>query len=130
MAKIMVADGFSAIRELLMEELASEGHIVTAVGEIKSIQERIPIIEPDLLIMDIYMNGKVSWTLLEEIIKHNPHLPALIFTGYGAEEALHSSLVDGFVVKSSDLDELKKKVKEILMRNYHPADKKGQSISV
>lgn len=77
------------------------------------------------MIMDIYINGQVSWTLLEEIKEYNPHLPALIFTGYGIKEALHSSLVDGYVIKSSELDELKKKIKEILVKNNHLADKKG-----
>lgn len=47
MANIMIIDGYFAIRELLMEELASEGHIVTAVGEKKSLREKISIMEPD-----------------------------------------------------------------------------------
>jgi hypothetical protein len=62
---------------------------------------------------------------LEENKEHNPRLPALIFTGHGIKEALHSSLVDGHVIKSSELDELKKRIKEMLVKNNHLADKKG-----
>ncbi len=60
MANFLVAVGFSAIRTLLIEELASEGHIVTAVGEKKSLREKVSIMKPDLLIMDIYLSGQVS----------------------------------------------------------------------
>lgn len=130
MAKIMIVDDFSAIRELLMEELAAEGHIVTGVGELKSVRDMISMLEPDLLIMDIYMHRKVSWTPLEEIKKQNPHLPVLIFTGFGGNGDPRLSLADEYVLKNSDLDELKNKVGEILRNNYRPGGKQEPSLSV
>jgi hypothetical protein len=51
---------------------------------------------------------------LEEIKKQNPHLPVLIFTGFGGNGDPRLSLADEYVLKNSDFNEVKKKVKDLL----------------
>ena len=116
MANILIADGQPCVRELLSEEMAHEGHRVWCVGDAKSILEHLRDSRPDLVLLDLYIDGRVRWDVLHVIKNNNPDLPVLIFTAYDsfAEDA-RLSQADGYIVKSFvAIDKLKEKVAEIL----------------
>lgn len=58
MKKILVVDRFSSVRELLAEELAAEGNTVVPIVNPKLIQSLIYSFAPNLIIMDLFMDGK------------------------------------------------------------------------
>jgi len=113
MKKILILDRYPSVRELLAEELAAEGNTVVPIGSPQSIWSLLHTFEPDLIIMDLFMNGKWQWNILREIKKQNPRLPVLIFTAGFPEGDRRLSQADGWVIKSSVFDELKRKISEI-----------------
>jgi len=114
-AKILIIDEYPSFRELLAEELAAEGHLVVPLGNSTPFKELITTLTPDLVFLDPYTKGKERWDLLEGIKKQASNVPVLILTPYAnAKKGPCQALADGYVVKSSCFDELKKKLSETL----------------
>ena len=116
MANILVVDDQPCVRELISEELAQEGHRVSSVSDAKLIWQHLTDSRPDLVLLDIYLDGCTRWDLLRDIKNRDPDLPVFIFTAYDSfAEDPRLSQADGYVIKSFvALDTLKQKVAEIL----------------
>ncbi len=114
MKKILVLDEYPSIRELLAEELSAEGYLVMPTGNPGVTEKLLFDFNPDLIIMDIFINGKLQWEMVEAIRKENPSLPVLIFTAECPPEDNHSPHGVSFVNKSPILNELKKKIQEMI----------------
>ena len=116
MANILVVDDQSCVRELLSEELVQEGHRVSSVSDTKFIWQHLTDSRPDLVLLDIYLDGCTRWDLLRDIKNREPDLPVLIFTANDSfAEDPRVSQADGYVIKGFvALDTLKQKVTEIL----------------
>jgi two-component system response regulator len=113
--KILVVDDEQNIRFLLKEELTDEGYdVITAdSGEIalKMIEEK----KPDLVTLDIKMPGEDGLSILRKIREIEYDLPVIICSAYSVYKSDFSAVAaDHYVVKSSNFDELKSKIKEIL----------------
>ena len=119
MANILVVDDQPCVRELLSVELAQVGHQVSSISDTKFIWEHLTDSRPDLVLLDIYLDGCTRWDLLRDIKNRDPDLPVLIFTAYdGLAEDPRLSQADGYVIKSFvALASLKQKVAEILKCN-------------
>jgi two-component system, response regulator, stage 0 sporulation protein F len=115
MKKILVADDEMAIRLLYSEELKEEGYeVYTAANgrEALEIIEKVPL---DLVILDIKMPEMDGIEALRQIKEKNPDLPVLLSTAYGDyKQDFATWASDDYLVKSSDLDDLKKSVKKHL----------------
>jgi DNA-binding NtrC family response regulator len=114
MAKILIFDEYPSIRNLLSEELAGEGNIVLGIGQAELIREGIATFNPDLAILDLFLSGRFRWDFLEDIRKQDPPLPIIIYSGYYPGGDPHLDQVDGFILKSCVLDELKQCISEVL----------------
>ena len=115
MAKILIIDDKQYVRELLMEELIDEGYVVETTADAESIKELITTFKTDMILLDLYMNGKDRWDVLSDIRQQYPQLPILLITAsdsYSKDPRL--SQADGYVIKSMYFDELKQKITEIL----------------
>ena len=126
MANILVVDDQQCVRELLSDELAQEGHRVSSVSDTKFIWQHLTDSRPDLVLLDIYLDGCTRWDLLHDIKNWDPDLPVLIFTAYdGFAEDPRLSQADGYVIKSFvALALLKQKVAEI--SEWKPANHKAR----
>jgi DNA-binding response OmpR family regulator len=116
MAKILIFDEYPSIRNLLAEELAGEGNVVLSIGQPEFMGEEIAAFNPDLAILDIFIRGKFRWDFLEEVRKQDPPLPVIIYSGYYPRGDPHLDQVDGFILKSCVLDELKQRISYVLRR--------------
>jgi len=116
MDKILIVDGYSSVRELLAEELAGDGKMVVAVGNPACIPDLLNTFEPDLVVLDVFMNGKMKWRVLHEIKKQRPRLPVVIFTSTYPDGDLRRHPIDAWVIKSFIFDELKQKINEVLKK--------------
>ena len=117
MNTILVIEDDWSVRELFAIELASEGVNIVATGEVDSIREKIRASNPDLVLLDIYVKGKLRWEVLVDIKEENPKLPVLMindFDDYTKDP--HFRLVDGSWIKSCRFDDLRKKIGEVLRR--------------
>lgn len=85
MARILVAEDDSAVRELVTRIIASRGHDVTAVVDGAYALEAVGSGEYDLLVTDIVMPRLDGIALALALAKSHPDLPILMMTGYAME---------------------------------------------
>ena len=115
MKKILVADDEMAIRLLYSEELKEEGYeVYTATNgrEALDIIEKVPL---DLVILDIKMPEMDGIEALRQIKEKKPDLPVVLSTAYGDyKQDFATWASDDYLVKSSDLEDLKNAVKRHL----------------
>jgi DNA-binding NtrC family response regulator len=115
MTKILIVDDESSIRMLYREEFQDEGYEVIEAEDGHRLTERIEWDKPDVIVLDIKMAAYNGLDLLQEIRQKFQDLPVIISSAYGAYKGDYKTLAaDYYVVKSSDLSELKQKVKKAL----------------
>ena len=117
MKTILVVDDDEPIRLLLKEELIEEGYnVLTAIDAreaLKMVQEEAL----DLVVLDIRMPGMDGLEALPRILGLKEGLPVILNTAYTQyQESFMSWAADAYVVKSSDLTQLKAKIKELLSK--------------
>ncbi len=115
MKKILVVEDEEGLRLLYREELEAEGYeVITARNGKEAIQE-LDKGKPDLIILDIVMPVMDGMETLGKILGKDRKIPIILNTSYsGYREDFMSWAADAYVTKSSDLEELKTKVKELL----------------
>ena len=111
----MIIYDYASVRELLTEELAADGHLVVPIGKAALAKEVIGTLRPDLVLLNLHINGKDRWDVLKEIKKQDPYLRVLVLSTYaGYQEDLGRSLADVYVIKSFRFEGLRQKVAEVL----------------
>ncbi|MCD6281535.1 MAG: response regulator [Deltaproteobacteria bacterium] len=115
MAKILVVDDEEHIRLLFREELEDEGYEVALASDGLGIKDMIDNEDPDVIILDIKMVDSNGLDVLQEIRNNYYNLPVILCSAYGSYRVdLKSIAADAYVVKSSDLRELKDKIAQVL----------------
>jgi DNA-binding response OmpR family regulator len=70
---------------------------------------------PDLVLLDLYLDGSDGWELLRDIKRQDPELPVLIVTAYDSfVDDPRLSQADGYFVKSLNFIDLKQKIAQML----------------
>ncbi len=115
MKKILVVEDEEGLRLLYQEELEAEGYeVITARNGKEAIQE-LERDRPDLIILDIVMPVMDGMEALGKIVGKDRKIPIILNTSYsGYRDDFMSWVADAYVTKSSDLEELKAKVRELL----------------
>lgn len=115
MPKILIVDDQPHLQEFFSQELMEEGYCVVSIADAESAKEYLVDSKPDLVLLDLYLNGFDGWDVLRDIKSKEPHLPVLIVTAYDSYVAdPRVSQADGYVVKSFvDFDQLKRKIADI-----------------
>ncbi len=115
MTKLLVVDDEKNIRKLYETELRREGYEVTTV---ESAEEALSLIEqelPDLVVLDIRLEGMDGIDCLRTLMEKRRDLPVILNSAYSTyKQDFASWMADAYVVKSSDLTELKDTIKEVL----------------
>lgn len=123
MNKILVVDDNLAIRMLYTEELIEEGYEVVSHDGGKELMDVLKRETPDLLVLDIKLGKDSGLDLLQNIRNTYDDLPVILCTAYpDFKYDLKSIGADYYVLKSSDLSDLKLKVRLALdgMRALDP----------
>jgi len=116
MKKILLVDDDIRIQRLLSEELEEEGYQILIASNGK---DALVIInkpeKPDLVILDLRMPQLSGFETMKFISKLNIKIPVIIFSAYGTfRNDPMAMTADAYVVKSSDMTELKQKVRELI----------------
>jgi DNA-binding NtrC family response regulator len=115
MAKVLVVDDDESLRMLYSKELLEEGYDVQAVPSGGDALESIQQSRPDVVILDIKMEGMDGLSVLDMIMKHDKTIPVVLNTAYSTFKSDFSTWsADAYIVKSSDLSELKDIIKQVL----------------
>jgi DNA-binding response OmpR family regulator len=115
MKKILLVDDEDSIHLLYREELEEEGYEVHSALSGEEALTQLKIILPDLVILDINMPGINGIDVLRQIKEMNPSLPVILSSAYQEfKQDLATWASDEYIVKSSNLDELKAAVKKHL----------------
>jgi CheY-like chemotaxis protein len=112
MAKILIVDDEEGIRMLYAMELEDEGYEVVTLPDGKELLAIVEKEAPDCIILDIKMREYNGLDLLQQIRRRHYDLPVILNSAYSSFKVdLKAVAADYYVVKSSDLSELKEKLK-------------------
>ncbi len=115
MATLLIVDDETHQRMLYQEELSEEGYQIILASNGKEALEKVVEATPDLVVLDIRMPVMDGLEALGKIIGKERNIPVIIHSAYSSyKEDFMSWAADDFVVKSADLTELKRKVRELL----------------
>jgi DNA-binding response OmpR family regulator len=115
MAKILIVDDEEGIRMLYAMELQDEGYEVITLPDGRDLLEVVETQEPDCIVLDIKMREYNGLDLLQQIRRKHDDLPVILNSAYSSFKVdLKAVAADYYVVKSSDLGELKEKLKVAL----------------
>ncbi|MEJ2279595.1 MAG: response regulator, partial [Candidatus Lokiarchaeota archaeon] len=113
--KILLVDDEESIHLLYREEFEEEGYEVHSALSGEEALEKLKIIKPDLVILDINMPGMNGIDALRRIKEIDPNLKVILSSAYQEfKQDLASWASDEYIVKSSNLEELKAAVKRHL----------------
>lgn len=115
MAKLLVVDDEANIRLLYSQELSDEGYEVVTAASTAEAVEQLAGNNFDLVVLDIKLKNESGIELLQQIVKERHELPVILSTAFSCyKDDFSAWLADGYVVKSSDLQELKAEIKRVL----------------
>lgn len=119
LAKIMIADDHSMVREGLKQLLELDGDI-EVVGEANNGIECLQLLEavvPHVLLLDINMPNMNGLEVLEKMKEKNIEVKTIILTVHNEVEYLLKAVeigIDGYMLKDSNSTELKKAIFSVI----------------
>jgi two-component system, response regulator, stage 0 sporulation protein F len=115
MSKILIVEDEQHQRELYAMELSEEGYEVDQASNGKEAVEKVKNNKFDLVVLDIRMPEMDGIEALGKILSRDKKIPIIIYTAYSNYKSNFMTwTADAYVTKSTSLDELKSKIKEIL----------------
>ena len=117
MKSLLVVDDDTSVRKLYEDEFSEEGYTVEAASGGTEALKMIEGTDYDLVILDIKMPEMDGLETLGEIMKSKRNVAVVINSAYPTFKTQFASWsAEAYVVKSSNLDELKKTVRSVLER--------------
>ena len=117
MTTILLVEDDKNQRLLYEQELMYEGYEVVTASNGKEALEKVQEKLPDIVIMDINMPKMDGIEAMGRILGKNKEIPVIINTAYSNyKDSFMSWAADAYIVKTSDLSELKEKIKEVLAK--------------
>jgi two-component system cell cycle sensor histidine kinase/response regulator CckA len=110
-ARILVVEDERIVARDIQYRLTEMGHTVVNVS--RGAEEAVQLadeLHPDLVLMDIRLNGRVDGIAAAQEIRTRLHLPVVFLTAYADEDTLHRARVTepfGYVLKPFDERELR-----------------------
>ena len=117
MTRLLVVDDEQDIRYLYAAELTDEGYRVDTAGSGSEAAKMLQEQDYDLIVLDIQMKGESGLQLLQKIVRERKELPVILCTAFNCyKDDFSSWLADAYVVKSSDLTELRDEIRKVLAK--------------
>ncbi|HHT9129377.1 MAG TPA: response regulator [Candidatus Brocadiaceae bacterium] len=100
---------------LYEQELSLEGYNVIMAKDGQEAVRKVKEQMPDLIVMDINMPKMNGIESMNRILSEHRKIPIIINTAYSSyKDNFMSWSADAYIIKSSDLRELKSKIKELI----------------
>ena len=122
MKKLLVVDDEANIRLLYRQELSEEGfEVVTAANALEAV-DRLQETTFDLVVLDIKLKNESGLDLLQQIVKEKNDLPVILCSAFSYfKDDFSAWLADSYIVKSSNIQELKDEIRRVLEKRAHRA---------
>lgn len=115
--RILVVDDEEPIRILYEHELQEEGYEVLLAADALQALEIVDNEAVDLIVLDIKMPGMNGIEAMQKIVGKKKDLPIIINSAYPHfRDSFMTWVAEEYVVKSSNLQELKDKIKQLLSK--------------
>jgi CheY-like chemotaxis protein len=115
---VLVVEDDTNQRELYVDELETEGYRVLTAANGRDALNVARETPPDIIVLDINMPGMDGLDTLSHLLEINRRTPVIINTAYASyQDSFTSWSADAYVVKSSDMSELKETIKKLLQEN-------------
>ncbi len=115
MARLLIVEDDANQRELYRQELESEGYEVLTAADGQEAVNIVKERDVDLVVLDINMPVVDGIEALGRILSRDNTLPIIIHTAYAHyKDNFMTWTAEHYIIKSSDLTELKKRIKEVL----------------
>lgn len=112
--KILVVDDEKNILKLYKAEFEGEGYNVITASSGKEALDLVESENPDLVTLDILMPDMDGIQVLRQMKEKKPDMPVIMLTAYDYRDDFSVWVADAYVVKSSDLSNLKNTIKQII----------------
>jgi len=112
--KVLVIDDDAHIQRLYKEEFEDEGYEVVIASNGKEAMELFDSEFPDIVTLDILLPDIDGIRLLRQMKEKRPKVPIIMSTAYDYRDDFAVWASEAYIVKSSDLDELKSMIKRLL----------------
>jgi two-component system, response regulator, stage 0 sporulation protein F len=110
--KILLVDDEKSIQLLYQEEFEDEGYMVISALNGEEALAKFHDLVPDLVILDIQMPGMNGIEVLRQMKMIDSTVPVILSSAYHEyKQDLGAWASDEYVVKSADMDELKRAVR-------------------
>ena len=115
MARLLVIDDEANIRLLYAQELGDDGYEVVSAATVKEALQRLDEQPFDLVILDIKLKSESGLDLLQQIVRERHNLPVILCSAFSCyTDDFSAWLADGYVVKSSNIEDLKAEISKVL----------------
>ena len=115
MKRILIVEDEINLHQLYRKELEEEGYAVEVTSCGLETMDRIKESSPELVVLDVRLPDVSGLQVLEQIKGYNKNLPVILNTSYSTYKHDFSSwIADAYIIKSAHLDELKRRIGELL----------------
>ena len=115
MATVLVVEDDASLGELYRDEFGREGYDVEVCNDGPAALETFSEFPPDVVILDIRMPGMDGIETLTKLLSKDRTVPLILNTAYPSyKDNFMSWAAEAYVIKSSDLTELKRAVRRAL----------------
>ena len=114
--KILIVDDDQNILRLYKEELEEDGYAVVTASSGQEAIEQFERENPDLVTLDILLPDIDGIKLLRQMKERKPRIPIIMSTAYDYRDDFAVWASEAYIVKSSDLSELKETIKKLSER--------------
>lgn len=115
MKRILVVEDEMNLHQLYQNELEQEGYLVETTFSGHQTIDRVKELSPQLVVLGLKLPDLGGLQVLEEIKSYDENLPVILNSAYTTYKHNFSSwIADAYIIKSADLNELKRKISELL----------------
>jgi DNA-binding response OmpR family regulator len=115
--KILIVDDDLTILRFYKEELEEEEYEVVTASTGKDALEMFEKENPDIVTLDILIPDIDGISLLRKMKEQRPDIPIIMSTAYDYKDDFAVWASEAYIIKSSDLSELKRTIKKIINAN-------------
>lgn len=127
--KVLVVEDDAALRNVLLDSIAPEGHIIEGVESAEEAIKRFEKEKYDVVLTDVNLPGKSGLDLLPICRQYNPNVYVLVMTGYGTIDIAVRAMklgAEDFLCKPISLNDLTSAISVADQKLANPAPKKSR----